>query len=468
MELENKATALWSNFLNVKMPQIRTFHMTWFAFFSCFFAWFGIAPLMSVVRDELMLTKDQIGWAIIASVSMTIFARLFIGWLCDRIGPRKAYTWLLLLGAFPVMGIGLSWNFESFLLFRVAIGCIGAAFVITQYHTSVMFAPNVVGQANATSAGWGNLGGGVTQFVMPLLFSVFVVGFGFSEAIGWRLSMVVVGCIIFLIGIAYYFLTQDAPDGNFDDLRAQGRMPEKKKVTGNYMQALKDPRVWVLFVIYGACFGIELTVNNVAALYFIDYFDLSLITAGFVAASFGLMNIFARTLGGIFGDNFGALWGLKGRSFWLFICLLFEGIALMIFSQMQVLFLALPALIVFSLFTQMAEGATYSVVPFINKKALGAVAGVVGAGGNAGAVLAGFLFKNMIDWSEAFMILGMVVSAASFMAFFVRFSTRQEDEERAAFAAANIETLQRRAAKANAALEEGMAAIEARKTAAAE
>ncbi|WP_370253771.1 MFS transporter [Nioella sp.] len=465
MELENKATALWSNFLNVKMPQIRTFHMTWFAFFSCFFAWFGIAPLMAVVRDELQLTPNQIGWAIIGSVSITIFARLFIGWLCDRIGPRKSYTWLLILGSLPVMGIGLSWNFESFLLFRVLIGGIGASFVITQYHTSVMFAPNVVGQANATSAGWGNLGGGVTQFVMPLLFSVFVVGFGFSEAIGWRLSMVVVGVIIFLVGIAYYFLTQDAPDGNFDDLRAKGKMGEKKQVTGDYMQALKDPRVWVLFVIYGACFGIELTVNNVAALYFADYFDLSLVAAGFVAASFGLMNLFARTLGGIFGDNFGSLWGLRGRAFWLFICLLFEGIALMIFSQMQVLFLALPALIVFSLFTQMSEGATYSVVPFINKKALGAVAGVVGAGGNAGAVLAGFLFKNMIDWSQAFLILGIVVTCASFLAFFVRFSTKQEDEQRAAFAAANIETLRKRAEKANAALEEGLSAIASKRQA---
>lgn len=462
MELQNKATALWSNFFNVRMVQIRTFHMTWFAFFSCFFAWFGIAPLMSVVRDELQLTPEQIGWAIIGSVSMTIFARLFIGWLCDRIGPRKSYTWLLLIGALPVMGIGLAQDFESFLLFRVLIGGIGAAFVITQYHTSVMFAPNVVGQANATSAGWGNLGGGVTQFVMPLVFSVFVVGFGFSEAIGWRLSMVVVGCVIFITGIAYYFLTQDAPDGNFDDLRAQGKMGAKKAVTKDYMSALRDPRVWVLFVIYGACFGIELTVNNVAALYFMDYFNLTLVTAGLVAASFGLMNLFARTLGGIFGDNFGSLWGLRGRAFWLFICIFCEGLALMLFSQMSVLFLALPALLVFSLFTQMAEGATYSVVPFINKKALGAVAGVVGAGGNAGAVLAGFLFKNVIDWSEAFFILGVVVTLASFMAFFVRFSTRQEDEERANFAVANIETLKRKAERANAELEEGLVAIASR------
>lgn len=463
MELQNKATSLWGNFFKVTMVQIRTFHMTWFAFFLCFFAWFGIAPLMKVVRDELALTKEQVGWTIIASVAMTIFARLLIGWLCDRIGPRLTYTSLLTLGALPVMGIGLADDFQTFLIFRLMIGAIGASFVITQYHTSVMFAPNVVGQANATSAGWGNLGGGVTQFVMPLIFSVFVVGFGFSEALGWRLSMVVVGAAIFATGIAYYFWTQDAPDGNFADLRARGLMAEKKTVNGNYLKALGDSRVWMLFVIYGACFGIELTVNNTAALYFADYFDLGLVEAGLVAASFGLMNIFARTLGGIFGDNYGALWGLRGRAFWLFICLFCEGLALMLFSRMSVLYLALPSLIVFSLFTQMAEGATYSVVPFINKKALGAVAGVVGAGGNAGAVMAGFLFKGAIEWPDAFLIMGMVVTAASFLAFFVRFSPEQEAEEKANFVAANIETLRARADKAMKDFESGLALIEQQK-----
>ena len=82
-------------------------------------------------------------------------------------------------------------------------------------------------------------------------------------------------------------------------------------------------------------------------------------------------------------------------------------------------------------------------------------------------MLAGFLFKNMIDWSQAFLILGIVVSCASFLAFFVRFSTRQEDEERANFAIANIETLRRRAERANAALQAGLEALEARDGAAA-
>ncbi len=456
MELQNKATRLWGNFFNVRMIQIRTFHMTWFAFFAAFFAWFGIAPLMIVVREELNLTKSQVGWSIIASVAVTIFARFFIGWLCDRIGPRRAYSFLLMFGAFPVAGIALSNSFEMFLFFRLLIGIIGASFVITQYHTSVMFAPNVVGTANATSAGWGNLGGGVTQIVMPLIFSGFVIGFGFTEAAAWRLSMVAVGIVIFIIGVAYYFLTQDTPEGDFKDLRAQGKMPESGKVTGQYFKALGDYRVWILFLIYGACFGIELTVNNTAALYFYDYFDVNLVTAGAIAASFGLMNIFARTLGGIFGDNFGSIWGLRGRTFWLFIVLLGEGIALMIFSQMSVLFLAIPMLIVFSLFTQMAEGATYSVVPFINKKALGAVAGVVGAGGNAGAVAAGFLFKGTMEWNDVFFTIGVVVAIASLLTFFIRFSPEQEEEERALFEKAQIDLLKIRAERAQKALEESV------------
>ncbi len=396
---------------------------------------------MKVVREEMLLTKEQIGWCIIGSVAITVIARLFIGWLCDHIGPRLSYTWLLILGSIPVMGIGFAHDYTTFLIFRIAIGAIGASFVITQYHTSVMFAPNCVGTANATTAGWGNLGGGVTQIIMPLIFTMFISVLGFSESLGWRASMFLAGLVCALTGVAYYFLTQDTPDGNFKELRAAGKLPQKEEKKGMFMNACKDHRVWALFVIYGACFGIELTINNVAALYFLDYFDYfknmdttkAIKMAGLFAGMFGLMNIFARTLGGAFGDRFGKTWGLSGRVKWLFIVIFCEGIALMVFSQMNVLAMALPALIVFSLFVQMSEGATYSVVPFINKKALGPVSGIVGAGGNAGAVAAGFLFKTQaINWPTALFILGAIVTSCSFLTFLVRFNEETEEEARLA------------------------------------
>ena len=171
-------------------PQMRAFHLSWFTFFLAFFGWFGIAPLMPIVREDLGLTHAQVGNTIIASVVATFFARMILGWFCDRYGARRTCTVLLMLGSLPVMGIGLSQSYEAFLLFRLAIGVIGAMFVITQYHMSVMFDPNVVGAANATTAGWGNLGGGVTQIVMPLVLGL-VLWLGVDEFLGWRIAMVV-------------------------------------------------------------------------------------------------------------------------------------------------------------------------------------------------------------------------------------------------------------------------------------
>ena len=426
--IQNKASRI--DLFSLKSIQMRTFHMTWAAFFLAFFGWFGIAPLMAIVREDLDLSKAEVGNTIIASVAITIVARLVIGFLSDRYGPRRTYTALLILGSLPVMGIGLAQSYETFLLFRLGIGVIGASFVITQYHTSVMFGPNVVGTANATTAGWGNLGGGVTQMVMPLVLTV-VIALGVGEALGWRVAMIVPGIALFVTGIAYYRVTRDAPDGDFRELRATGMLPSLDRARGSFWSAARDHRVWALFLIYGACFGIELTINNVAALYFHDRFAIGVGLAGVIAGLFGLMNIFARTMGGFFGDRAGIRFGLRGRVLFLGGVLLMEGLALMFFSRMDALPLAIPAMLVFSVFVQMSEGATFSVVPFINRKALGTVAGIVGAGGNAGAVAAGFLLRmESLPVQDAFLYMGMAVVAASSLVLAVRFTPRTEALER--------------------------------------
>jgi NNP family nitrate/nitrite transporter-like MFS transporter len=424
MNMQHKATSirLW-DFHSVPM---RAFHMTWIAFFLCFFGWFGLAPLMPVIRDELHLTKEQVGNSAIAAVAITILVRLLTGWLCDRIGPRRAYAALLLFGSLPVMAVGLSHDYASFLVFRLAIGAIGASFVITSFHTSMMFAPNVVGTANAATAGWGNLGGGVTQFAMPMLFGAFM-SLGAGSWWSWRLAMVVAGLALAITSIAYYCMTQDTPDGDFKDLRAQGMMDEPAKMSDAFWQVCRDPRVWALALLYGASFGIELTIDNFAALYFTDYFKLSLEMAGLVASLFGLMNIFARALGGYVSDRCNQRWGLRGRALLLGITIAAEGLVMILFAQMRSLPLAIASMMLTGLFVKMSNGANYAVVPFINKRSIGAVAGIVGAGGNLGAVLAGFLFKTpSLTYPQAFMILGGLILLTSVCAVAVRFSARDE------------------------------------------
>jgi NNP family nitrate/nitrite transporter-like MFS transporter len=407
---DGKATRI--RLLDFRSAPMRAFHLSWFAFFLSFVAWFGIAPLMAVVRDDLKLTKAQIGNTVIASVAITIFARLLAGWLCDRIGPRRTYSALLVLGALPVMGIGLSQGYHSFLMFRLAIGVIGASFVITQHHTSIMFSRSVVGTANAVTAGWGNLGGGVAQWVMPLLFGA-IVGLGADKFLSWRLAMIIPGALMLLNGIAYYRFTEDTPDGRPFVPRAGGDA---------FWEAMGDYRVWLLFFLYGACFGVEITVDNVAALYFKDAFHLPLSRAGLLASLIGMMNLFARALGGISGDWVGVRWGLRGRSRLLGLTIFAEGLFMVLFSRMTVLGPATAAFLLFGLLVCMACGVTYAVVPLIRPRAVGSVSGIVGAGGNFGAVLAAVLFKSEnLSAANAFFLLGSIVACTAFCALLLRF-----------------------------------------------
>lgn len=428
----NKATSI--KLFSFQSAAMRAFHLSWLAFFVCFFAWFACAPLMPVIAGEFHLTKDQIANINIAAVAITILVRLIIGPLSDKYGPRITYTVLLVLGSIPVFGVAASNSYESFLFFRLLIGAIGASFVITQYHTSIMFAPNVVGTANAAAAGWGNAGGGATQALMPLIL-VALVMFGVEQAMGWRIALLVPGVLMLVVGVLYWKFTQDCPQGNFKDLRARGIQvgSDKKGGVAILMHAARNYRVWILFGAYAACFGVELFIHNVVAMYYVEHFNFGLKEAGMTAGIFGLLALFARALGGIFSDKIAIKKGLDGRTKILFFMILMEGLSLLFFSQMDTAVMAILAMTVFALFTHMACGATYALVPFIDRDSLGGVAGIIGAGGNVGAVAAGFLLKGMFDIQSCLMILGgLVVIAASFV-LMIRFSVEHKEKEKLLF-----------------------------------
>ncbi|MES2260461.1 MAG: MFS transporter [Pseudomonadota bacterium] len=433
--MASKASSI--NLFSFSTPQMRAFHLTWMAFFVCFFAWFACAPLMPIIKGEFGLTMAQVANINIAAVAITIVVRLIIGPLCDHYGPRKAYTGLLLLGAIPVLGVAMAQSYESFLFFRLLIGAVGASFVITQYHTSVMFAPKVVGTANAAAAGWGNAGGGAAQATMPLLMTAMVM-LGVNETLGWRAALVVPGVLMLVMAVVYYKFTQDCPEGNYSELRAAGVAVEGGKKGGwdSFKLAAGNHRVWLLFVTYGACFGVEIFIHNIAAVYYVDHFKLSLKEAGMAAGSFGLLALFARALGGWMSDKFAIRGNLNSRVTLLFIMMLGEGAGLLWFAKADTVMFAVLAMLVFGLFTHMACGATYALVPFVDKRALGGVAGIIGAGGNVGAVAAGFLLKGTGDTQQTLAILGVLVGISALCALAARFSAVAEEENSLAAKAA--------------------------------
>jgi NNP family nitrate/nitrite transporter-like MFS transporter len=428
--MANKATRI--DLFSMRTAPMRAFHVTWMAFFVCFFAWFACAPLMPLIKREFGLSVDQIANINIAAVAVTILVRLIVGPMCDRFGPRKVYAGLLLSGAVPVLGAAFSTGYESFLFCRLAIGAIGASFVITQYHTSVMFAPNVVGTANATTAGWGNAGAGAAQALVPMLVAA-AIAIGAGEHSAWRLALVVPGIAMPIMAFFYWRYTQDCPQGNFADLRARGIAIDGGKKGGwaSFRAACANYRVWMLFVTYAACFGVEVFIHNIAAVYYVDHFQLSLASAGMAAGSFGLLALFARALGGWLSDKVAAKRGLDIRSTLLFVLIAGEGIGLFWFAHAGNVALAVVAMLVFGLFTHMACGATYALVPFIDRKALGGVAGVIGAGGNVGAVAAGFLMKGVGNVQQTLSMLGMLVAVSAICALAVRFSPEHKAREAA-------------------------------------
>jgi NNP family nitrate/nitrite transporter-like MFS transporter len=137
---------------------------------------------------------------------------------------------------------------------------------------------------------------------------------------------------------------------------------------------------------------------------------------------FGFMNLFARALGGIASDKVGKKFGMRGKGLLLAGVLLLEGCGLILFAQSGTLMVAIMSMLTFAMFLKMSNGATYGIVPFVNAKNVGLVSGIVGAGGNLGGMLFGFLFKSSsVTYVEAFTYIGYTVIAVSVIVLVTRF-----------------------------------------------
>lgn len=310
---------------------------------------------------------------------------------------------------------------DGLVILRTFIGLAGGSFVMCQYWTSRMFTKEVVGTANALVGGWGNLGAGVTQLVMgSMLFPAFQ-SFTDSET-AWRTVCIVPAVISFITGIVILRISDDCPKGNYSELKKHGsflaQQQNKVTVASSFTKGCMNLNTWLLFVQYACCFGVELTMNNAAALYFRDEFGQSTQAAAAIAAIFGWLNLFARGLGGFTSDACNYHWGMKGRIWIQTICLIMEGVMVFVFAQTSTLAGSVMSLVAFSLFVQAAEGTSYAIVPYVDPPHTGSICGIVGAGGNVGAVCFGFGFRQL-NYIDAFHIMGASILFSSILSIFI-------------------------------------------------
>ena len=405
-------------------PHMRAFHYAWLSFFFTFLAWFAATPLLHEIQTSLDLSKEEIWASSICSVAGAVVTRCLSGLFCDIYGARLISAAVLLICGFPTMFTGLVNTATGLSVLRLITGIGGSAFVTCQYWTSTMFTREVSGTANALAAGWGNLGGGIAQlFVGTMLFPLFkqVYSRSVSEeraaTLAWRSCCIIPGllCTCFSFFVIRY--ADDSPKGNYHKRKKLGLM-QKHSAWQHIKSAVSDYNTCLLVLMYGCCFGVELTTTNAAALYFYEEFRLSTESAAAVAFTFGGMNLFARGLGGFLSDVSNAYWGMRGRLIWQLVCFALEGAFIMVFSKANSLAGSITALMTFSIFVQGAEGSTFGIVPYLNPRLTGTVAGIIGAGGNAGAVVFSIAFQKL-PYREAFFWMGASTTCVSILSSLV-------------------------------------------------
>ncbi|XP_075495940.1 high affinity nitrate transporter 2.5-like [Primulina tabacum] len=388
VDSEHKATEF--RLFSVAAPHMRAFHLSWVSFFACFVSTFAAPPLLPIIRDNLNLTATDIGNAGIAAVTGAVFARIAMGTACDLFGPRLASSALTLITAPAVYFTSLASSPVSFLLVRFFTGFSLATFVSTQFWMSSLFSAKVVGTANGVSAGWGNLGGGATQLIMPLVYNL-IRSVGSTDFTAWRIAFFIPALFQTLSAFGIFFLGQDLPDGNYSELHKSGDK-HKDDFSKVFYHAVTNYRGWILALTYGYCFGVELTIDNIIAQYFYDRFDVNLHTAGIIAASFGLANLFSRPGGGMLSDLMAKKFGMRGRLWILLVVQTLGGIFCILLGKAGSLSLSVTMMLIFSVFVQAACGLTFGVAPFVSRRSLGIISGMTGAGGNVGAVLTQVIF----------------------------------------------------------------------------
>ena len=431
------------NLLDFKAKPVRTLHYTWFAFFMTFVLWFAHAPFKGALTKAFHLDAAQWKALLILNVALTIPARIAIGMLVDKFGPRITFSLLLMISGVLCVLFALSNSFEMLALTRFLMGFAGAGFVIGIRLVGEWFPARQVGLAEGIYGGWGNFGSAAAAIVLP---TVALVSGGED---GWRYAFMAAGAVSFLYGILFYKGVRNTPKGstyfkpkksgglevstrgdfvfllvmNIPMFAALAALAWKLSPTGVHL--LPAPAVNAIYIVlvilflfqawhiyqvnavmlakgsvpefqrypfrqvailninYLITFGSELAVVSMLPGFFADTFGLAPIKAGLISAGFATITVVARPGGGWISDKF-------GRRKTMLVVLVGLAAGYLLISQIDrtwPLALAVAATIGCGLFVHMGTGAVFAMVPLIQRRMTGQIAGMTGAYGNVGGVI---------------------------------------------------------------------------------
>ncbi|PKI15823.1 NarK family nitrate/nitrite MFS transporter [Colwellia sp. 12G3] len=456
-----------SNQVGIKLwsftGKMKILHLSWMAFFITFMVWFNHAPLLAVIADSLGLSSSEIKTLLILNVALTIPARVIIGMLTDKYGPRLTFAVLLAVCSVPCFMFALAQNFEQAAISRFLLGFIGAGFVIGIRMVSEWFPAHELGTAEGLYGGWGNFGSAAAAMSLPMLALFIGDAFGVEEA--WRYSVALTGLLSLIFSFIWYANVTDTPKGaTYFKPKQTGAMevtsvgdfylllimklpmygalalltwklsPEGVSLLSSNMaiaayvglvalfivevrktfqinghlfseevpemHRYEFKQVAVLNILYFATFGSELAVVSMLPLFFAETFSLDMVYAGLLASLYAFMNLMSRPGGGWLSDKFG-----RKKTLLILTAGLAVGyLAMSLIDSTWPLVLAVVTAMACSFFVQAGEGAVFAAVPLIKRRLTGQIAGMTGAYGNVGAVVY-LTVLSMVSYQDFFLVI---------------------------------------------------------------
>ncbi|RRN72907.1 NarK/NasA family nitrate transporter [Peribacillus simplex] len=328
-----------------------------------FMIWVLLGALGVYITKDFGLSPAEKGLIVAIPILGGSFFRIVLGFLTDRIGPRKTAIGGMLVTMIPLFW---GWLFGESLaelyLIGILLGVAGASFAAALPMASRWYPPHLQGLAMGI-AGAGNSG------------TLFATLFGprLAESLGWHNVMGLALIPLTIVFIIYILIAKDAPS-----------QPPAKPLK-EYFNVFKITDTWYFCILYSVTFGGFVGFTSFLSIFFVDEYGLTRIRAGEFVTLCVIAGSFFRPVGGFIADKIG---GVKLLMF------LFIGLTICMFGISFLYSLTAVTILLFigMLFLGMGNGAVFQLVPQRFSKEIGFITGIVGAAGGVG----GFLVPNIL------------------------------------------------------------------------
>ena len=330
-----------------------------------FMVWVLMGVLGVFITKDFGLTATQKGFMAALPILGGSLVRIPLGFLVDRIGPKKTGVLGQLIVILPLVAAWLfASSFHRVLAFGLLLGIAGGSFAVALPLVSRWYPPQHQGMALGI-AGAGNSGTVLASLFAPRL----------AEFLGWRNVFGLALIPVVLALLVFVFLAKESP-----------AQPQVKKMA-DYFSVLRERDTLWFCLFYSITFGGFVGLASFLGIFFFDQYGLSKVMAGNFTALCVFAGSFLRPVGGYLADHFG---GVRVLSFLLgCVGLLMLGVAFLppLGGATLLIFLGMSCL-------GMGNGAVFQLVPLRFQKEIGVMTGIVGAAGGVG----GFFLPTLLGF----------------------------------------------------------------------